>query len=73
MKASHNRGNYALMRLVVSGDGEHTISVSQTDERCFGRNSDYDYSYCRVILARVEKDSDEIVDLDLKYIAATAD
>ena len=70
MKASHNRDSYSLMRLVVGSDGEHTVSVSQVDERCFNRHSEYDYSYCRMILAKVEKDSDELKDLELKYVTA---
>lgn len=28
MKASHTRGCYSLMRLMVSAPGEHTISIS---------------------------------------------
>lgn len=28
MKASHQRGSYTLMRLLVPADGEHTISVA---------------------------------------------
>ena len=28
MKANQSRDSYSLMRLIVSGDGEHTISVS---------------------------------------------
>lgn len=70
MKASHKKGSYSLMRLVVGGEGEHTVSVSQVDERCFNRHSEYDYSYCRMILAKVEKDSDELKDLELKYVTA---
>lgn len=56
------------MRLIVSGEGEHTISVSQTDERCFNRHSNYDYSNCRMIVLKIEKDSDVIDDLQLKYM-----
>ena len=39
MKVSQERGSYSLMRLMVSQDGEYTISVSQKDERCFDRHS----------------------------------
>jgi hypothetical protein len=72
MKASHCRGSYSLMRIMVSAAGEHTISVSQIDERCHNRHDEYDYSNCRVILAKIEKDSDNHKDLELKYIKATA-
>jgi hypothetical protein len=72
MKATQNRGAYSLMRLVVSNSGEHTISISQTDERCFNRHTEYDYSNCRVLISKIEKDGDSIADLDLKYIKATA-
>lgn len=68
MKASHQRGSYTLMRLLVPGDGEHTISVAQTDERCFSRNSDYDYSNCRIIVLKIERDADTIKDLQLTYV-----
>ena len=56
------------MRLIVSMDGEHTISVSQTDERCFNRHSSYEYSNCRISVARIEKDSDQIDKLQLCYL-----
>ena len=68
MKASHNTGDYCLMRLMVTGDGEHTVSVSQTDARCFSRNDDYDYSNCRMIVMKIMKDSDKLENLELKYI-----
>ena len=58
------------MRLIVSKDGEHTISVSQQDVRCFSRHSDYDYSNCRMILTKIEKDADTIEELELKYITS---
>jgi len=71
-KASQRRGNYALMRLVVSGSGEHTIGVSQTDERCFNRHSEYDYSNCRMIVCKIEEDSDSLDKLKLKYLKGTS-
>lgn len=60
------------MRLVISNNGEHTVSTSQTDERCFNRNSKYEYSYCRMILAKIIKDSDKVEELDLKYVKAAS-
>ena len=73
MKASQNvkpNSNmpYTLMRLIVTGSGEHTISVYQKDERCFSRHSEYDYSNVRIILSKIEEDSDDLANLKLKYI-----
>ena len=68
MKASHNRGSYSLMRLIVFHEGEHTISVSQKDERCFNRHSNYDYSNCRIIVLKIEEDSDNIEGLNIRYM-----
>jgi len=60
------------MRLIVSGQGEHTLSVSQTDERCFNRHSEYDYSNCRMIVCKIEEDSDVIDKLKIKYLKGTS-
>ena len=68
MKASHNRGSYSLMRLIVFHEGEHHISVSQKDERCFNRHSQYDYSNCRIIVMNIEEDSDSIDGLKVQYM-----
>lgn len=56
------------MRLMISGDGEHTISVSQKDERCFNRHSEYDYSNCRIIVLKIEEDADDLDGLKIKYM-----
>ena len=68
MKASQLRGSYTLMRLMISGEGEHTISVSQTDERCFNRHSEYDYSNCRMIVLKIDQDSDDLESLKFTYL-----
>ena len=68
MKASHNRDSYSLTRLIVFHEGEHTISVSQKDERCFNRHSSYDYSNCRIIVMKIEKDADGLEGLEVKYM-----
>ena len=68
MKASQHRESYSFMRLVVSAPGEHTISVSQVDERCFNRHSEYDYSNCRIIVCKIEKDAEKLEDLEIKYV-----
>lgn len=72
MKANHARGSYSLMRLMLTGEGEHTISISQVDERCFNRHSDYDYSNCRIIVAKIEEDADTIEKIQLKFMKGVA-
>jgi len=76
MKASQCRQEvdlqYTLMRLVVTNAGEHTISVSQTDERCFNRHSEYEYSNCRMIICKIEKDADTIEGLEIKYLKGSS-
>lgn len=45
-----------MMKFKVLGKGGNFyFSVNQTDERCFDRNIDYDYSNVRMIIARVEE------------------
>ena len=56
----------------MTGDGEHTISCSQKDERCFNRHSDYEYSNCRLIVYQIVKDSDKLEELEIKYLLGTA-
>jgi hypothetical protein len=60
------------MRLIIEADGEHCISVAQKDERCYLRNSQYEYSNCRVILMKIDlekTDADEDGDnLEVEYI-----
>jgi len=68
MRSTHLKGSYSLMRLIVSQDGEHTITIAQTDERCFSRKSNYDYSNCRIIIARIEQDSDSLDNLKIKFL-----
>ena len=59
---------YSLIRLFLTGDGEHTISCSQKDERCFNRHSDYEYSNCRVIVYKIDKDADTLEELQITYL-----
>mmetsp|Transcript_5690 Transcript_5690/g.9022 ORF Transcript_5690/g.9022 Transcript_5690/m.9022 type:complete len:264 (+) Transcript_5690:873-1664(+) len=68
MKANHTTDSYSLMRLKVSGDGEHTITVNQTDERCFSRDSSYDYSYCRLVIFKIEEDADNLDEIKMSYV-----
>ena len=56
--ASHTQGSFALLKLKVTGDGEHTISVAQVDKRCHSRDSDYDYKWVRVILYQIDTAAD---------------
>jgi hypothetical protein len=60
------------MRLMLTGEGEHTISISQVDERCFNRHSEYDYSNCRIIVAKIEEDSESIEKIKLKFMKGVA-
>ena len=43
MRTTHLPSSYSLIRLVVTDDGEQTISIVQTDDRCFKCDSPYDY------------------------------
>ena len=60
------------MRLIIEADGEHCISVAQKDERCYLRDTQYEYSNCRVILMKIDldkTDADEDGDnLEVEYI-----
>ena len=56
------------MRLIISSEGEHTVSVSQTDSRCFSRHSEYDYSNCRMIVMEITEEGDSIDNLKVKYL-----
>ena len=58
------------MRLLIPESGEHTISVNQTDSRCFIRDSGYKYSFCRAIVAKIDFYSEKVEDLWVKYISA---
>jgi hypothetical protein len=76
MQGSHKKGSFALMRLIIDEDGEHTVSVAQKDQRCFNRGIEYDYAYCRVILIQIDvekSDVDEDGDnLEVEYIKGDA-
>jgi hypothetical protein len=60
------------MRLIIEDDGEHAISVSQKDERCYQRGSEYEYSNCRVILMKIDLEKTDIDEdgdnLEVEYI-----
>lgn len=76
LKGSHKSGSFGLMRLIIENDGEHCISVAQKDERCFMRGTAYEYSYCRVIVMKIDTsktDVDEDGDnLEVEYIQGNA-
>lgn len=76
LQGSHKRGSFALMRLIVDVDGEHTISVAQKDQRCFNRGVDYEYAYCRMILMQIDLEKTDIDDdgdnLEVQYILGDA-
>ena len=73
MRSTHLPGSYSLIRLVVTGDGEHTISVAQTDDRCFKRDSPYDYSNCRMIIVQIVEDGDSLEKMKLRYVRGISD
>jgi hypothetical protein len=54
------------VKLVIQQEGQYTITLNQTDERCFERNVEYDYSNCKFVLAKILKQNDE--GLDLEYM-----
>ena len=76
MKVSHKPDSYSLVRLLIESDGEYTISVSQKDQRCCLRDSGYEYSYCRIILVKIDvekTDADNDGDnLEIDYIKGDA-
>ena len=59
-KARHKHNSFSLLRFVITGDGGHTyLQVIQTDERCFDRKVDYEYSNVRLIVALIENPDEE--------------
>lgn len=63
-KARHKLGEFALIRFQITGaGGHHYLSINQTDERCFDRSVDYDYSNVRLIVAKIEN-----ADTDDRYV-----
>ena len=59
-KARHKLNMFCMIRFVVNAPGgHHYLSISQTDERCFDRKVDYDYSNCRLIVCKIENPEDE--------------
>ena len=59
-KARHKLNSYALIRFVVNAPGgHHYLTVNQTDERCFDRNINYDYSNVRLIVAKIENPTED--------------
>ena len=51
-KARQKHNSYSMIRFTVAEPGgHHYLTISQTDERCFDRKIDYDYSNVRLIVA----------------------
>jgi len=42
--------------MTLSESGEQTISLSQKDKRFYAKDSEYEYSGCRLYVARVTED-----------------
>lgn len=54
-KARHKLNSFCLIRFQVNAPGGHAyLTVNQTDDRCFDRHVDYDYSNVRLIVAKIE-------------------
>jgi hypothetical protein len=60
---------FHVFQLTVNDSGYQTISVSQKDERCFSRYSQYVYSNCRMIVVRCE--NGDISGGDIQFMAGT--
>ena len=52
------------MKLIIKKDGLYNISLLQTDERCFERSDDYDYSNAKFILSRIVSEEEGKVELE---------
>jgi len=76
LKGGHKTGSFALMRLILEDDGEACISVAQKDARCFLRGTDYEYSYCRVIVMKIDTEKTDVDEdgdnLEVDYMAGGA-
>ncbi len=60
LKARQSPGQFSLLRFVVAAPGGHAyLSVIQTDERCFSRKVDYEYSNVRLIVCKIENPDEE--------------
>lgn len=66
-KARHKLGSFALIRFVVNAPGgHHYLSINQTDERCFDRKNNYEYSVVRLIVAKIENPDEDVKRLTYK-------
>jgi len=64
LKTKHKLDSFALIRFSIAAPGgHHYLSINQTDDRCFDRNVDYDYSNVRLIVAKIEN-----ADTDSKHL-----
>jgi len=72
LQGSHKRGSFALLRLLLDSDGEHTVSVAQKDARCFSRDAEYEYANCRVVLMKIDTEKTDVDEdgdnLEVDYI-----
>ena len=66
-KARHKLNSFSLIRFVVNEPGgHHYLTVNQTDERCFDRKIEYDYSNVRLIVAKIENPDEDVKTLTYK-------
>lgn len=72
LEGNHKPDSFSLMRLIIEEDGIHYISVTQIDSRCLPKNSEYEYSNCRVILMKIDTDKTDVDEdgdnLEVDYI-----
>jgi len=57
IKVSHTEGGHVFVTTELLA-GTHNFSVAQICERMFPRGSEYQYSYCHMILMKLNNDSD---------------
>jgi calpain-15 len=61
LKARHKHGGFSMLRFVVAEPGGHGyLQVIQTDERCFDRKVNYEYSNVRLIVCKIEDPSADV-------------
>lgn len=67
IKTFHNRGEYSLIKLIVSEPTEAYLTVSQLNQRWVRKNENYEASLCKIIFAKYDPENSN----PYKYIDAT--
>ena len=68
-KGNYQDSGYYLFKIDVTSKCEQTFAVSQKDERCYARNTNHEYSNCRVILVKSKNNKD--LSSGLEFIRGT--